>query len=78
MLIPLVNIIIFLKIAKVPLWWIIPLLIPVIQIIFWCSVSYSFVRKFGDKSLLTIIAFMLVNFLYIPLLAFDKEAVYKE
>ena len=45
-------------------------------LIFIFLISRSFTRKFGDNSFWAPIGFMFVGFLYIPLLAFDKEAVY--
>ena len=75
-LIPVINIIIVLKIAGKPIWWIILLLIPYVNIIFGFLVARSFTGRFGDKSFWAAIGLMLVSFVYIPLLAFDKEAAY--
>ena len=76
-LIPIVNILIYLKISDKPQWWIILLLIPYVNIIFGFLVARSFTRKFGDNSFWAAIGLMLVSFIYIPALAFDKKAIYQ-
>lgn len=51
-------------------------LISIASLIFIFSIARSFTRKFGDNSFWHPLAFIFVNFLYLPLLAFDKEAIY--
>lgn len=41
------------------------------------NVARSFTRKFNDNSFWAPIGFIFLNFLYIPLLAFDKKTSYK-
>ena len=77
-LVPFYNILIFLEIIKKPWWWLILLLIPYINII-WIIWSLNlFVKSFGDKSFWSVIGIIFLPFIYLPLLAFDKKAVYKE
>ena len=76
-LIPIVNILIYLKISNKLLWWIILLFIPFVNIIVLFLVARSFTRKFGDNSFWSAISLMIASFIYIPALAFDKTAVYK-
>ena len=51
-------------------------LINLTGILFLFPIAKSFTRKFDDNSFWHPLAFIFVNFLYIPLLAFDKEAIY--
>jgi len=52
------------------------IMITISGFLFLFPIVRSFTRKFDDNSFWHPIAFIFVNFLYIPLLAFDKEAIY--
>jgi len=46
-IIPIYNVIVFLEIAEKPIWWIILLLIPIVDIIIGIIALSAFVEKFG-------------------------------
>ena len=76
-LIPLYNIIVFLEIIGKPWWWIFLLLIPFFNIIWIISASIRLVKSFGDKSV-SAIGLICLPFLWLPLMAFDKNATYRK
>jgi hypothetical protein len=76
-IVPLYNVIVFLEIIGKPWWWLLLMLIPYINIIWIIWASNLFVKSFGDKSVWSTISFLCVLYIYLPLLAFDKDATYK-
>ncbi|RPI59981.1 MAG: signal peptidase I [Planctomycetaceae bacterium] len=65
-IIPIYNLVIIVKIANKPLWWIILLLIPIVNII----VYIAFAEKFG-KSAGFGVGIALLGFIFMPILAFS-------
>ncbi len=72
-IIPIYNIIVFLQIVDKPLWWIILLLIPGVNVIFGIIIVYNLVIKFGQPGWHVILA-ILFSFVYFPYLAFSKAS----
>jgi len=77
-IVPFYNIIVFLEIISKPWWWLFLMLIPYINIIWIIWASNLFVKSFGDKSVWSTIGFLCFPYIWLPLLAFDKEATYKK
>ena len=72
-IIPIYNIIVMLQIVDKPLWWIILLLIPGVNVIFGIIIVYNLVIKFGQPGWHVILA-MLFSIVYFPYLAFSKAS----
>ena len=68
-IIPIYNTIVLLKIAGRPLWWILLLLIPFVNIIVFILVCIDLARKFG-KGTGYGIGLALLGIIFVPLLAF--------
>ncbi len=70
-IVPIYNLIVLLEIVRKPLWWIILLLIPVVNIIFCIIVSHRLSRSFGQGIGFTI-GILLLSCVFFPLLAFGE------
>ena len=73
-IVPIYNLIVLLKIAGRPAWWVILLLIPVVNFIILILVSLDIARRFG-KSALFGIGLAILGFIFYPLLGFS-DATY--
>ena len=73
-LVPVYNIIIWLKIIKKPWWWLIILLIPGFsQVLMFMAMNVSMGRMFGKFSAKDTLMQIFVPFIYFPMIAFGKE-----
>ena len=68
-IIPIYNIIVLLEIVNKPLWWIILLIIPFVNIIFAIIIVHRLSRSFGQGAGFTVLL-LLVGIVGYPLLAF--------
>ncbi|MBU0681418.1 MAG: signal peptidase I [Proteobacteria bacterium] len=73
-LIPFYNIYIFLVIAGKPAWWLVLLLIPVVNIIFAVIACIAFAKKFGKDALFGV-GLVLLGIVFFPILAWG-DATY--
>ncbi len=72
-LVPFYNIYIFLVIAEKPAWWILLMLIPLVNIIFGVIACIAFAKKFGKDALFGI-GIALLGIVFLPILAWgDAE-----
>lgn len=69
-LIPIYNVIVMLQIVGKPLWWLIMLFIPVVNVVFVILIIYNFVLKFDKPAWHTILALFL-GVIYYPYIAFS-------
>lgn len=70
-LIPFYNVYLMLKIAGRPGWWLILLLIPLVNVIVWLLVSMDIARSFGKSAAWGIILLFLLNGLGFLILGFS-------
>ncbi len=70
-LIPIYNIIVMMQIIKKPLWWVIMLFIPFVNIVFGILIMYNLVLKFGQPGWHVVLA-IFIGVIYYPYLAFSK------
>jgi uncharacterized membrane protein YhaH (DUF805 family) len=68
-IIPIYNIIVLLRIAGKPWWWILLLLIPLVNIIIGILVHIDLAKTFGQTVLFGI-GLMFLGFIFYPILAF--------
>lgn len=70
-IIPIYNLIVMLEIVRKPVWWIILLLIPIVNIIFAIIVVHRTSRSFGQGAGFTV-GLILLGFIFYPMLAFGE------
>ncbi|MGV3706226.1 MAG: signal peptidase I [Arcticibacter sp.] len=75
-LIPVYNMVVMLRITGRPLWWIILLVIPVINLIVWLGLAVDFAKSYGKNSFLAHAAAVVLPCIVFPLWGFDKNVVY--
>ena len=68
-IIPIYNTIVLLKIAGRPIWWILLLLIPLVNFIIWIMVSIDVAKRFGKGTGFGI-GLALLGFIFYPILGF--------
>ena len=72
-IIPIYNSYIMCKIAGRPGWWVILLLIPYLNLIFWIIILLDLAKSFG-KGIGFAVGMILLSFIFIPILGFgDAE-----
>ena len=75
-IIPVYNTIIFLQIIRRPVWWIVLLLIPFVNVVIAIMMMSDFVKAFG-KGIGYFIGILLLPFIFYPMLAFgDAKYLY--
>src|SRR5687767_953845 len=74
-IIPIYNVVVLLRIAGKPLWWIILLIIPLVNIIVWIIVSVAIANNFGRGTLFGI-GLLVLGIIFYPILAFG-DATYQ-
>ncbi len=70
-IIPVYNLIVLLRISHLPVWWVVFLIIPGIQIIFAIPVFYKLSKAFGKGWGYTI-GILFLGIIFLPALAFGK------
>ncbi len=68
-IIPIWNIVVLLRIVGRPVWWIILMLIPIVNLIVWVVVSIDLAKSFG-KGIGFGIGIFFLGFIFLPILAF--------
>jgi hypothetical protein len=76
-LVPIYNTIIILQIINKPWWWFLLMIIPFFGLIWAVWATNLFVKSYG-KDVAYTIGFILLPFIFVPLLGFDKEAKYTQ
>jgi hypothetical protein len=74
-IVPIYNIIVVLEIAGKPLWWILLMLIPLVNIVVGIVVYVAFARNFG-KDVGFALGLIFLGFIFFPILAWG-DAEYK-
>lgn len=69
-LVPIYNVIAMLQIAGRPVWWIILLLIPIVNVVIIFLLSLDLAKSFGKSALFGVGLFFL-GFIFYPILAFS-------
>ena len=70
-IVPIYNAVVLLEVVGRPIWWIILLIIPCVNIIIACIVSLDLAKRFG-KSAGFGIGLWLLGFIFIPILGFGS------
>ena len=75
-LVPVYNVVVWLKIIKKPLWWAILILVPIVWILISISMNIELVKAFGKFKFKDQAMAVLIPFIYFPLIGFDKKTEY--
>ena len=68
-IVPIYNMVVLIKIAGRPLWWIILLILPFVSLIFFIIVSLDLAKKFG-KGAGYAVGLIFLPFIFYPMLGF--------
>jgi hypothetical protein len=71
-IIPIYNVLIVIKVAGKPWWWIFLALIPIVNLVFYILVLDGVSKNFGKTSAFTVGLFFL-RFIFLPILGFGKS-----
>ncbi len=74
-IVPIYNVIVMLEIAKKPLWWIILILIPIVNIVIIIMVCIEIAKQFGKEGGFGV-GLALLGFIFWPILGFG-DATYQ-
>ncbi len=74
-IIPIYNIIVFLRVAGKPWWWLFLFCIPIVNIIFMIIAYYGISTNFGKGAGFTV-GLVLLSIIFFPILAFDSSIKY--
>ncbi len=74
-LIPIYSTIVMIEIVKKPMIWLLYLLIPFVNVVFAIWLTNLFVKSYGKSEGFTV-GCILLPYIFYPILAFDKKAVY--
>jgi signal peptidase I len=75
-IIPIYNAYVMIKLSGKPLWWIILIIIPVINILALIGITIDFLKSYGKFSLRDQAAGVILPFIYLPKWGYDKETKY--
>ncbi len=71
-LIPVYNMIVLVEIIEKPIWWVVLLLIPYVNLVGTLLVSIELAKKFGKSTAFGVVALWLFSFVGYPTLAFGS------
>ena len=71
-IIPIYNLVVYLQIVNRPIWWIILLLIPVVNIVIWIVLTNDLAKAFG-KGVGWTIGLLFLGFIFYPILGFGGD-----
>ncbi|MCU0847636.1 MAG: DUF5684 domain-containing protein [Spirochaetes bacterium] len=72
-IVPIYNLIVMIQIAGKPIWWIILMIIPLVNFIVFILIWLEIIKKFGQPTWHVILV-IFVGFVYIPYLGFSDVA----
>ncbi len=71
-IVPIYNIVVLLQIVNKPVWWIILMLIPIVNIVIFIIILHRLSLSFGKGGGFTL-GLLLLNIIFFAILAFDKS-----
>jgi hypothetical protein len=71
-IVPVYNMVVMLEITKKPIWWVLLMFIPIVNLIVGLIVSYALAQAFG-KGIGFTIGIIILPFIFLPLLAFGDS-----
>lgn len=76
-IVPGYNLYIIVTMVNKPWWWVFYLIIPLIGQIIGLGVLYEFLSLYGKKKSSDLVICALLPFVYLPMIGFNKEVIYK-
>ncbi|MDP4181103.1 MAG: DUF5684 domain-containing protein [Bacillota bacterium] len=76
-IIPIYNIIVYLKIGGKPWYWLLLMCIPFVNIIFSIMVLQAFLKAYGKGGVGSVLLALFFSIFYLPYLAFSKNVRYQ-
>ena len=70
--VPIWNLIVLIKVSGKPIWWIILLLIPIVNIVIWIFILHGLSTSFGHGAGFTVGLFFL-NIIFLYILGYDSK-----
>jgi hypothetical protein len=74
-IVPIYDTLVMLEIIRKPWWWLILMMIPLVNIVFVIWALNLFVKAYGKSEGFTI-GVLFLPYIFLPILAFDKKAQY--
>ena len=71
-IIPIYNLIVYLRIVNRPLWWVILLFIPLVNVVIWIVLTNDLAKAFG-KGVGWTIGMLFLGFIFYPILGFGAD-----
>jgi signal peptidase I len=72
-IVPIYGVLVMIKLANRPWWWIFYLFIPLIGQFIAIGLYWELLRSYGRRSILDLVLGLLVPFIYLPYIAFNKK-----
>jgi hypothetical protein len=74
-IVPIYNLVVLLEIIKKPIWWIVLLLIPIVNFIILIIIYIELAKAYG-RGVGFGIGLIFLGFIFVPILAFNKDIKY--
>ncbi len=71
-IIPIYNLVVYLQVVNRPIWWIILMFIPVVNIVIWIVLTNDLAKAFG-KGVGWTIGLLFLGFIFYPILGFGGD-----
>ncbi len=71
-IIPIYNLVVYLQVVKRPIWWIVLMFIPLVNIVAWIVLTNDLAKVFG-KGLGWTLGLLFVSFVFYPILGFGSD-----
>jgi len=75
-IVPVYNIYIMVKLTGRPTWWVLLLLIPVVNFVIWMGLAIDFAKSYGKFSFMSHLGTIVVPFLVFPFWGLNKDTKY--
>ncbi len=71
-IIPIYNLVVYLQIVNRPIWWIVLMLIPVVNVVVWIVLTNDLAKAFG-KGVGWTLGLLFIGFVFYPILGFGSD-----
>ena len=71
-IIPIYNLVVYLQIVNRPIWWIVLMLIPVVNVVVWIVLTNDLAKAFG-KGVGWTLGMLFLGFVFYPILGFGSD-----
>ena len=71
-IIPIYNLVVYLQVVSRPIWWIVLMFIPIVNVVVWIVLSNDLAKSFG-KGVGWTIGILFLGFIFLPILGFGAD-----